>query len=452
MGLDLLGKAKFFAMTSPTGSRVAFDRHGPWLFALLSLVPFIWCRPHFAQLFWFGDDWDLLDQISRIGLWRWTWTIFAENFVPVFKLGWGALVFAGGGSYFPMIAALWLTHALNVALLGQLLRQEGFGWGATALVLTVFGLASVNIETLAWSVQWSAILAITFFLLAVRWQARHEAAVRSWNWRVHGVLTVLVAASALSFSRGILTGAALAVVSLVPVAAGPWQGRARWLTAGICLLPGVVVAGLIFALATGNHQQLASGSAQFGRMIQFGLYYFSLNPLHHLLEMSAWGPATAICLGLLKLLLVGWCLLHSSGRTRHLLLLFLVLDLGNAALLGVGRYHTGLEASMGSRYHYNALLCTLPFVGYWFEAMLAFALRNQPVWRAGLTVLVVVLASWRVARNWEKDARQWATWRGTNTRALLFHDSHPPEAGALPGIPSMKTERAKELVAEFHLH
>ena len=100
-----------------------FERLAPWFGGLLALAPLIWCHQAFSEVWWFGDDWDLLDQIARVGFVKWTLVAFAENFVPLFKLLWGGMVFVSGGSYFAMICALWLTHALNVALFVSLLRM-----------------------------------------------------------------------------------------------------------------------------------------------------------------------------------------------------------------------------------------------------------------------------------------------------------------------------------------
>ncbi len=439
--------------TAPVHSpmRVWCDRHGAWLFGALALAPLVWCHAQFAELFWFGDDWDLLDEIARFGFWNWLWMMFTENFVPLFKLAWGGMVFAGGGSYFAMLVALWLTHALNVVLLGKLLRAEGFGWAATALVLAVFGLSWTNIETLGWSVQWSPVLAVTFLLAAANWHARHEASTRAWSWRVHGILAALVAASALSFSRGVVTGAALAAVSFVPIAAGPWRGRSRLLTAAVCLLPCAVVAALIYAFADGNHHDNTDGRELVG-MARYALYYLGLNPLHRLLELESVEPSHAAYFGAVKLMLVVWCLRHSAGRVRRLLLLVLVLDLCNAALLGFGRYTTGIAAAVSSRYQYYSLLCTLPFVGYAFEAALDRWLGVRRIWRTALATLLALAVTGFVARTWSTYTAQWAIARGTYTRELLFENPDPPRLRAIPGGSTMTTRRAKKLIEIYHLH
>jgi hypothetical protein len=157
----------------------------PWLAALLALAPLVLWRAEFAKLFWFADDFLLLDQINRMGFWPWLTEAFTENFAPVFKLLWGGSVFAFGGSYFALIVLLWLTHAFNTLCLGWLLRRAGFSWFVVAVVQLLFALTSANLETLGWSVQWSAVLATTFFLLALLWQEKHADQLGVWQTRVH---------------------------------------------------------------------------------------------------------------------------------------------------------------------------------------------------------------------------------------------------------------------------
>ena len=87
----------------------------------------------FSRLYWFGDEFDLIDQIVRLGFWRCVWLAFAENFVPLFKVLWGGSVVLFRGSYAVMIALVWLTHALNVGLLGRVMRTCGMRWASVVL-------------------------------------------------------------------------------------------------------------------------------------------------------------------------------------------------------------------------------------------------------------------------------------------------------------------------------
>ncbi|HEX2099849.1 MAG TPA: hypothetical protein VHF69_04245 [Candidatus Synoicihabitans sp.] len=425
-----------------------------WILGGVALLPVIVLHDAFARLFWFGDEWDLLEQIWRVGFWSWTWQAFAENFVPLFKLLWYGLVVAGNGDYRVMIAALWLTHAVNVALFGLLLRESGFGRVTASGCMLVFGLTPTNLETLGWSVQWSAVLATTFFLWAGWWQMRHFSTDHRWHWRNHLVLFALSAASALCFSRGVLTGAALAVIALWPVSRN-WlhQAAPRLRTAAVCLAPGIAVAALIYLTQPGgNHRQLG-GADRLLQMLEYAGWYFGMNPLHRLLHIDAWGWRTTTLIAALKLALIGWCLWRSSGLTRRALALLLVWDLGNALLLGLGRYHTGLETAHSSRYQYSSLLATLPFAAWWIDERVAKLTSSgwrflRPALGAALLLGVTLF----VVRDWRSEADGFTQHRGHYTRHLLFHDPNPPAMGAVPGIGYLSTQRAKELIRRYNLH
>lgn len=413
----------------------------------LALLPFLLWHRQFAELFWFGDEWDSLDQIDRLGLWHWIWLVFAENFVPLFKLIWGCSVWLGGGGYFFMLLLLWLTHATNTVLLGRLLRRAGFGWFATLLTQAVFALTPINIETLGWSVVWSAALATTFLLLALDsllpWLGQ-----RPPERREIARLVVYSAGSAFCFSRGVLTGAVVALACLWPSSGEPFATtwRRRLGTATLGLLPALVAAGLIVLLASGNHQHLGS---HVGSAVLYAVWYFCLNPLHRLLEIDSWGPRTTVLLGAAKLAVIIWGLRNSSGRVRLLLGLLLVFDLGNAALLGLGRYHTGLETVISSRYQYTALVATLPFFGLWLESLGRSWPARPRRYAAGVALLAIALL---VVRRWPEEITAFAAERGTATRQLLLYETHPPAQGAVPGIPLMPTDRAKELIRRYDLH
>jgi hypothetical protein len=128
-----------------------------------------------------------------------------------------------------------------------------------------------------------------------------------------------------------------------------------------------------------------------------------------------------------------------------------VVDAVYAALLGIGRYHTGIETSVSSRYQYSSLISALPFFGWALETLLA-RLPSRAGVRAALSTLLIAGALWSAARGWPTVARGWADGRGRNTRHTLFADPNPPAIGAIPGIPFLPTERARELVVLYHLH
>jgi hypothetical protein len=414
------------------------------------LLPlFIW-RREFSQLFWFGDDWDLLDQIQHFGFWHWTWQVFAENFEPLFKALWGGCAYLFHGSYFCMIAVMWLTHALNTVRFGRLLRGHDFPWLAVLTAQIIFGLTPANLETLGWSVQWSAVLATTFLLLALEWQSRARPQVRMFSWSIQGPLVAYCAASALSFSRGVLTGLITALAVFWPEASDDSkQWSRRSLTALLCLLPAMVTALLIAAYASGNQQHL-NGHILI-RTSVYGFWFFCLNPLYRLLEMDSWGLRTVWLLGGLKLALILWGLACNGGRRRKLLALLLAFDLGNCALVGIGRFHTGLATTTSSRYQYGSLLCLAPFIGLWLNHVLSkipLGLRFPRFTAAASLAILTVYVSHR----WPQEIRDFSAARGTETRRVLTQDAHVPPMGSVPGIPFLSTDRAKELIRIYHLH
>lgn len=409
-----------------------------------SLLPFVIFHRQFGELFWFGDEFDLIDQIDHYSLWKWTWQAFAENFVPLFKAGWGNAISWFDGSYFAMLALLWVTHAVNTVIVGRILLAVRASLFVTVFTQVIFALSPGNLETLGWTVQWSAVLAMTFLLLGLDRHFRHPSSTS----RETAILAGHVAGSALSFSRGVLTGAVLAAGVLWPADGRlDWRGlRPRLLAAAACLAPAVGVALLIAKYSSGNHQHLGG---HLGSVTQYGAYYFALNPLHSLLSVDSFGPYTALILGTAKIALLvhGWR--RSEGALRQLLGLLILFDLGNSALLGIGRYHTGMQTAISSRYQYGALLATLPFLALWLEACLSRI--PVSVRRAAAVVVAAAILAF-VVRRWPADLAPFARSRGTESREVLLGGGYMPVKGAVPGLPSMTSSRAKELIRRYNLH
>jgi hypothetical protein len=210
----------------------------------------------------------------------------------------------------------------------------------------------------------------------------------------------------------------------------------------------LITAALIMIFASGNQQHLRGHGAD---ITIYGLWYFCLNPLHRLLEFDSWGLRTVWLIGVAKVALIVWGLRHSQGRQRLLLVLLLAFDLGNSVLLGIGRYHTGIETTISSRYQYSSLLCVLPFAGLAFAHLLGkvpsrFRLRTLT------TATLLLVIAWSVSRNWPQEIHGFAFGRGTETRRILTVEPNPPAMGAIPGIPFLSTVRAKELVRIYNLH
>jgi hypothetical protein len=428
-------------MSAPTPKgRLGQGRIGEWrvlaLAGLASLAPYVVFHAQFARLFWFGDEFDLIDQFDRMGFWKWVWLVFAENFVPVFKVLWGGAVFAFGGSYGGMMALVWLTHAVNVALLGRLMRTCGLSWISVFLAQAVFGLAVVNFETLGWSVQGSAILSVTCLLAALDGLFRSEGVTGPLAWAT---------ASALTFSRGVLTGP-LAALGRFLLGTGE-APAVRLRRAAPFLVPAVVVGALISLLAAGNHKHMAG---HVGEAAVYGLWYFGLNPVHRLFAVESWGWRTTALLGLAKILVIAWSLREARGKARILFILLLAFDLGNAVLLGIGRYHTGIQTTVASRYQYASLLALMPIAGFWADEL---SRRGRPATtiRQALWTVVLLILSVHLVRAWPGELEGFTTWRGSDSRRILFVEASPDPHG-VPGIPFLPMARAKELIAKYHLH
>jgi hypothetical protein len=409
--------------------------------ALAALLPLVVFVASFKNLFWFGDDWDLTSDMARYGAVAWAFQPFAENFVPLFKLLWAVAIVVFGGSYFAMIVLIWITHAANVLLLGLLLGESAFGLAEILFVTLGFGLTWTNYESLAWATQWSQVLSVTFFLVAML------VAVRSQRGAGIGRLLAVfcaVIASAVCFSRGLLSGFLLAIYALL-------LDRSRF------ALPAVAAAGTVVMLVLQfNMIHGAGGAASFepehaGDIMLFGLYCFAADPLylfiaHRPFDIQYTAAAVAV-LGICKTAVIAVALWKTRGAARSLLVTLLVTDVLNCLLLGVGRFHTGLPAAVASRYQYVALICFLPFAAAFLREALT-ALRFVSTTRA--VAWGLLLAGWvyLVTLHWQPTIGSFADWRGTQLRAAL---SSVP-AGTRFGYALIDGPRARELAGRYHFH
>ncbi|HVU16312.1 MAG TPA: hypothetical protein VHD32_05285 [Candidatus Didemnitutus sp.] len=438
--------------TSPTPEPVPVAeswliRRGTWLLGLVALLPFlIWWR-RFAELFWFGDDYFLLDQMAAMGFWPWTAKPFTETFAPLFKIFWGGSALMFDGSYLAMLALMWATHAVNTVLLGRVLSRASFPAAAVFLVQLAFALSAANIETLGWSVQWSSLLATTFLLGGMLIAQTRPIDADGWRWRWDGLMMLMVAASACSFARGVVTGPVLALAWWLRHPSGGIRRSIPSILA--CLAPAVVVAGVIVLFAAGNQQHM---SGHWTDAFRFGGAYFLFNPAFLLFGADPWNAGVLITAGLLKVGVVVAGLILARGKTRNGLILFLAYDLANAILMGIGRHHTGLPSVLSSRYCYSALLATLPFVGVVFARGLEF-LRAQS--RLQVVVTATVLAAIAVLglAGWPRALDEFTIHRGNSLRALMAAPTTKPgEHVVVPSLEFMHVERAKALIRAYHLH
>jgi len=432
----------------PAADERQLARWIPALGAIAAMAPFLVCFAEFRKLFWFGDEWDQLKEVQRIGVWHYLVATFAENFVPVFKGMWLFLIVAGRGSYLTLLAALWATHALNVLLLGTALRRMGVHAAGIAVALVWVGLPASNIETLGWTVQWSPVLSLTFFLLAVLQfirivEQQGRAGTSFW------LLAAASLGSSLSFSRGVLSGCAIALTCAVPIGIRTLPVRRRVLAAVAALLP-ALMTGIIIASSVQAAQQRVLRPALAGKALEFAAHFFLLNPLQAMWDLRP-GNSLLVLLGGIKLAIVGIALLAARGASRWLVWLSLVLDASNALLVGIGRFHTGVGAAVASRYQYAPLFCLAPPVAIVVQALFGALRRVRYLGRAAAFAAPLVLAwfAWFVASPWRDQMRSWSGWRGTEVR-LLLQTKH--DATLMPYVAGVSTAEANALREEFHLH
>ncbi|HLP09572.1 MAG TPA: hypothetical protein VK178_15520 [Opitutaceae bacterium] len=434
---------------APAEADVPWRRRLPWFTGLLALAPFVLWHGEFAKLVWFADDLFLVDEISRIGLWRWLCVFFTESFVPLFKLGWGGALHLFGGSYLALLTLLWLTHALNVALLGRVLLRVGLPWFAAVAAQVVFALTPGNLESLAWSVQWSALLATTFLLLGLHVLGNDSARDVCPSWRTTALLALCAAASACCFARGVLTGGVFSVAVLAPAALDrDWRGLVRRTPAALCALaPAIAVALAILLIPQGNQRQLGGHLFE---VAQFAATFLFLSPGPQLFGADV-TFASALVFGATKIAVVAGSFSVARGRMRALLLALTAYDLGNAVLLGIGRYHTGALAALGQRYLYGSLLATLPFLAF-LLAHFATRFVAHVRLRTALASALLLLLAVHFLRGWPAALAPFVAWRGTEMRALLAAPYNPAPDVKVPALDFMHLERAKALQRAYDLH
>jgi len=434
-------------MTVITPSKM--NRIGAWLLGLVALLPLVLLREDFARLFAFGDEWDQLDRIDSWGFWKWVAGSFAENYTPVFKTIWGGVLLLTHGWFFGSVIFLWIVHALVTVTFATVLRSLNFGWIGTCLATLVFALSWTNHETLAWTIQLMFVLSMLFFLLAFLAWSEGEATPA----RIALVFGLLLA-SAFSSSRGVVSGGAIVAAMLFGLV---WADRGAerhvrksLAMAGLWLIPGIISFVAIVMTASGNHTKFGTEAFPIGKAAGYGLATYLLNPLFLTLGFETPGWRLVGWLGLLKIAIIVGGFRLADKTQRRLLVALIVLDLASSILLGVGRFHKGLPTAVSSRYQYYPLICLMPFVAVLVDR--AFAkLRARSTVKAVTATALIIAVVWAIMRPWWPTMSIWSRWRGDETRYLIFEAENPPERGAIKGIPSMPTARAKELVQRFDL-
>lgn len=422
-----------------------------WLAALLSLAPFLLGFSQFKKLFFFGDSWDLLSQLADVGFLRWTLLPYAENFVPLFKILWGGAVLLFHGSYLALMQLLWLTHFVIIATFGTILRRLGFGTYAVVISMLTCGLAWTSIEELAWSVQWAALLATLFFLLAWRLLI-HLIEANKWTGLVAaeiGLYVLLLIASALSFSRGVIGGWALALFVILGHRSAILPGVRRSVLAVSCALP-IILVTLVYVPLLFSTLRLPPPQSHYREVLGFAAYTLFLNPLFDIVSLNVplIGVSATTAFGLLKaaIILGGFSRVQRSRKQVAFFGALLLFDVMSCALLGVGRSNTGIAAAVGSRYQYVSLICLAPFLG----------VLVQPILRGAATRLdkiaaTTMLLAWGalLTYRWPVALEAFGRQRGTMIRRAIDEPDHLQDRFAFAFA---NKSRAAQLKAKYNLH
>jgi hypothetical protein len=187
-----------------------------------------------------------------------------------------------------------------------------------------------------------------------------------------------------------------------------------------------------------------------GQAVQFGLGFFLLNPAFLLLDLN-WTTDALWLAGGLKVAVVAGGLWLASPRLRLLLLLLLAYDLGNAVLLGIGRYHTGIMATLSSRYYYSSLLATLPFAALLLGAAVD-RLAARPRGRQFAAAVLLAALTWHCFRGWPAELAGFVGERGTELRRTMAAPVAPGSKATVPALDFMHVERGKALIRAYDLH
>lgn len=348
-----------------------------------------------------------------------------EHLNPLFKLFWISAILGSGGSYTAMMVLLWATHLAILILFSLLLKRSGFGVAAAALAVLTLGLPWTNIETLGWALYWSSLLC-SLFLVAGLVGFSYYAKGVSWAGWV-GFAAAL--ASALTFSRGALTGLVLAVFVF------PFSRRWAAALAGLsCVLLG------IYQRSLSHYPNFQDLSAKLAAMAAWGIKYELLNPLYHLVSLrgQSIGALALVVFGGLKIAVIVAGMRIANREQRRLLWALLILDLGTAGLLTAGRYVTGDIGVISYRYQYVSLMCFGPFLG-----LVAGQMKPRTA-LLGFTVAWVVL----IGSPWKRHAGIWAYQRGVEVRRAI---AATPDDQRF-GLPVITAGRARELIARYGLH
>ncbi len=395
--------------------------------ALVSMLPLLVYWREFQLLFFFHDDWELLDGYSTNTLPHWLAQPFlGEGILPLFKLLWIAAVELLSGSYLAMIVLLWLTHLLIALWFGRILYRLSVPAEAIGFSVLMFGLAWTNLETLTWSMQWGAQLGILFLLAA--WRLLPGILERNGGARMATAgYALCLLASGLCSTRGIVSGVVLAAFILFC-----GTNRRNLRLCAISLAPSAVLAMAMWLFAPHRHADLWPA-------VSYALHYLLLNPFYLLISIprKVVDARALLIFGTCKVLVIAVAFRRSNRKSYPLLLTLLAFDFATAAALGYGRSYTGLATTVSSRYQYISLLCFAPMAGWAFASL-----------RREAQVMVLLLSMGLLGYPWRRHIPTWAAWRGAEIRMAL--DRKADSERFDPS--SLTAGRARQLIRQYRLH
>lgn len=429
---------------------------------LLTLSPLLLNFKSAQQLFWYSDDLALLHELRLFGLSKWLLYPFGENFVPFFKTIWAAMLFTFDGWYLPQIILLWLLHATICGLFFILLCRLIESRKLCFLGALLLGLTARQVNLLMFSYHLTEALSLIFYLIALL------ILLRGWNQiegKVHVFAAVfLMILACLSFSRGAVMSLALAASWFIVSILSKRKLRDSFLSSGLLALPAVGLFLILKSLASlGSSLDFTSGE-QLSLQAQMFLHSYALNPLvsFRAIPMAQIGDILIVLLALILKCSLSLAALEIARRrnfTIFFVLLCLVLfDLGNAFLLGAGRYQEGLHAALVSRYQRSSLIAFLPCLILCVDYS-GTRLKDFKSLRASLVLAFwpFIIFFWIYSIGlWSRQFYHHARWQGIQGRRVLLEGQtlrRNPSTRAWQGIPPVITdEDARAVTREFNLH
>ena len=421
----------------------------PWVlglaFVLLSLSPIAARHRRWSRLFWFGDDWDLLNRLQTLGFWRWLFDPFAESFCPIGKVVYGAMVFRSGASYRDFLWATQVLRAVMFLLVALALRRvcSTYAAGVFAGFSLLFLVSPAGVEIFAWAPQLLTAQSHTLFAALIFVQAKQLSRTDAISRRRILLILVLQALCCLSFTRGVVLSGVLALGLVFRAGTANGESRLRRYASQLrsnFILLAVPAICLVVSTRVARVRNPYLAWSTVPSVLNWTLRFFALNPFARVLHIDRQTIGLVIVLAGVQVAMAVYVYrLHSdAGR---LALWVMSAELAAAFAGGVGRFHTGAGAAVASRYQ------DVPAVSFFLLLAVVMASRRS-------YVTAIIGVSWGIAllvstSQWRVDLRYWTAVRGEDIRYVVT--SAPDPSAPMPYVPFISIGRARELVAQFHL-